>query len=260
MLLSEITPGARQMILHRIARAIREQNWFTVALEMAIVVFGILIGLQVDDWNQQRLEREGDQRALALFFDELQLMLEEARVDLGFVTASMQDISSGTEIALNCDASDEDRARLITAIENTLNWRVPDVRPSGLAEIGNSGTLARLGSPALSQAVGSIHQSIQSIDDSMNFIAPQYDRAWQMLLPYLRLTHPIRLTKLEPGVKRQPPPEYMSLVPQEKLCSSQEFLLGLSLLSSFYESSVYNFEEWNKSLTTAYGLADSDTR
>lgn len=48
--------------------------------------------------------------------------------------------------------------------------------------------------------------------------------------------------KLDLGAMREPPPEYMSLVPHETLCCSQEFLLGLSLLTDFYESSVYNFE------------------
>ena len=247
------------MILRRLADAIREQNWFTVVLEMAIVVIGILIGLQVDDWNQRRLERESDRRALDLFVDELQLMLAEANADLRQVTAFMQDLSLGTKIALNCDASDEERARLTTAIGNTLEWRVPDVRPSGLAEIGNSGTLARLGNPELTRAVGSINQIIKGIDDSINFIAPQYDRAWQMLLPYLVLSQPMKLESLL-GVPRQPPPEYMSLAPQETLCGSQEFLLGLSLLTDFYGSSVYNFEEWHKALTKAYELAEAETR
>jgi hypothetical protein len=248
------------MILRRLSHAIREQNWFTVVLELTIVVIGIFIGLQVDDWNQQRLGRASDQRALALFIDELRLMQEEVRVDLNYVTASLQDLSAGTETALKCDANDEERARLTAAIGNTLNWRVPDVRPSGLAEIGNSGTLARLGNPELSRAVGSIHQSIKGIDDSMNFIVPQFDRAWQMLLPYLILTQPIRLEKLDLGVTRQPPREYMSLVAQETLCHSQEFQLGLLLLTSFYESSVYNFEEWNRALATAYELAKEELR
>jgi len=260
MLYNEIATGARSMIFRRLAHAIREQNWFTIGLEIAIVVFGILIGLQVDDWNQQRLERAGDQRALALFIDELQLMQEEARVDLKYVTASLRELSEGTETALNCDANEHERARLTAAIGHTLNWRVPDVRPSGLAEIGNSGTLTRLGNPELSRAVGSIHQSIKGIDDSMSFIAPQFDRAWQMLLPYLVLTQPIRLENLDLGVTRQPPPEYMSLVAQQTVCQSQEFLLGLSLLTSFYESSVYNFDEWNRVLGTAYELAVAETR
>ena len=243
------------MILRRLAQAIREQNWFTVVLELAIVVIGILIGLQVDDWNQRRLERESDQRALALFVDELQLMLEEAEVDLRQVTAFMQDLLLGTEIALNCSAGEAERARLATAIGNTLEWRVPDVRPSGLAEIGNSGTLARLGNPELTRAVGSIHQGIKGQADSMIFIAPQYERAWQMLLPYLVLTQPMELGKLDVGVEQR-----VSLAPQEALCGSQQFLLALFLLTDFYRSSVYNFEHWLRALATAHALAAAEIR
>lgn len=45
------------MILRKLAEAIRKQDWFVVVLEILIVVIGIYIGLQVDDWNQRRQER-----------------------------------------------------------------------------------------------------------------------------------------------------------------------------------------------------------
>ena len=45
------------MILRRLANAIRGQDWFTVVLEVLIVVVGIVVGLQVDDWNTRRLEQ-----------------------------------------------------------------------------------------------------------------------------------------------------------------------------------------------------------
>ncbi len=44
------------MILRKLADAIAEQNWFTVVLEVLIVVVGIFIGLQVDDWSERRKE------------------------------------------------------------------------------------------------------------------------------------------------------------------------------------------------------------
>jgi hypothetical protein len=44
------------MILHHLADAIRGQNWFTVVIELAVVVVGILLGLQIDDWNERRKE------------------------------------------------------------------------------------------------------------------------------------------------------------------------------------------------------------
>ena len=52
------------MILRRLADAIRGQNWFTAALEILIVVIGIFVGLQVNDWNEVRIDRGLETRYL----------------------------------------------------------------------------------------------------------------------------------------------------------------------------------------------------
>jgi hypothetical protein len=91
--------------------------------------------------------------------------------------------------------------------------------------------------------------------DLSDFIAPQYERAWQMLLPHLVLTQPLEIEKLDLGVA-----QFVSLAPQETVCDSQEFLLSLFLLTDFYRSSVYNFEEWHRALTTAHELAEAEVR
>jgi hypothetical protein len=44
------------MIMRHLADAIRGQNWFTVLIELAVVVVGIFLGLQIDDWNERRKE------------------------------------------------------------------------------------------------------------------------------------------------------------------------------------------------------------
>ena len=59
------------MILRRLAKAIREQNWFTVVLEILIVVVGIFIGLQVDGWNQARLDKVDEQIFLERIHEEM---------------------------------------------------------------------------------------------------------------------------------------------------------------------------------------------
>ena len=46
------------VIIRRLAGALREQNWFTVVLEVMIIVVGIFIGLQVDGWNEERKKQQ----------------------------------------------------------------------------------------------------------------------------------------------------------------------------------------------------------
>ena len=45
------------MILRRITDAFRKQDWFTVVIETLIVIFGVFIGLQVNNWNEARQHR-----------------------------------------------------------------------------------------------------------------------------------------------------------------------------------------------------------
>lgn len=44
------------MILRRISQHVRDQNWFAVAIDFAIVVVGVFIGIQVSNWNAARAE------------------------------------------------------------------------------------------------------------------------------------------------------------------------------------------------------------
>lgn len=45
------------MILRRLSENLRVQNWTNVAIELAIVIVGVFIGIQAANWNQERLER-----------------------------------------------------------------------------------------------------------------------------------------------------------------------------------------------------------
>jgi hypothetical protein len=42
------------MLLRAMTRHVKEQNWFAVGLDFLIVVFGVFIGLQVSNWNEER--------------------------------------------------------------------------------------------------------------------------------------------------------------------------------------------------------------
>ncbi|GAB5412580.1 MAG: hypothetical protein Cons2KO_01830 [Congregibacter sp.] len=42
------------MILRSVTKHVKDQNWFAVAIDFFIVVFGVYVGLQVQEWSDQR--------------------------------------------------------------------------------------------------------------------------------------------------------------------------------------------------------------
>jgi len=59
------------MILRRIAEAFRRQDWFTVTVETLMVVLGVFLGLQVNNWNETRVEAERSREYLSRIRAEL---------------------------------------------------------------------------------------------------------------------------------------------------------------------------------------------
>jgi hypothetical protein len=65
------------VIIQRLAGALREQNWFTVVLEVMIVVVGIFIGLQVDGWNEGRKKQQNIEAQLLRIADDAAVLVAE---------------------------------------------------------------------------------------------------------------------------------------------------------------------------------------
>lgn len=79
------------MLLRRITKHVKDQNWFAVGLDFCIVVIGVFIGLQVANWNEVRSESERVATQLASFRAELIL----AREDFAASQAYYQDRIDG---------------------------------------------------------------------------------------------------------------------------------------------------------------------
>ena len=91
------------MIIRKLADAIRQQNWFTVVLEILIVVIGLFIGLQVDDWNQRRIDRSSE----AVYLQELLEDFEANRTSLERSTERLESILRNMNALLRQSVMDE---------------------------------------------------------------------------------------------------------------------------------------------------------
>ncbi|MEJ2258263.1 MAG: hypothetical protein P8X98_14975 [Woeseiaceae bacterium] len=71
------------MLLRKITMHVREQNWTAVLIDFVIVVVGVFVGLQVQDWNEFRKDRNEEQQLLVRLLEETELLLDVHEQELG---------------------------------------------------------------------------------------------------------------------------------------------------------------------------------
>ncbi len=59
------------MILRHIAQHLKQQHWTGVFIELVIVVLGVFLGLQAQDWNQTRQDRVLERQYLQRLHDDI---------------------------------------------------------------------------------------------------------------------------------------------------------------------------------------------
>ena len=59
------------MILRRVIAHVRKQEWTAIAIDLVIVVLGVVIGIQVSNWNAARADRERAHGYLERIRDDL---------------------------------------------------------------------------------------------------------------------------------------------------------------------------------------------
>jgi hypothetical protein len=138
------------MILSRLSRAIREQNWFAVALEFVIVIAGVVIGFQVTAWNTHR---EATARAAILTTRLIEdLRDEQWRVDgVSVYYAQVADNAQRVIDALEGRGDADDEALVIAAFRATQIFSFPVIRAT-YEEMVATGTIDLVADEALMAA------------------------------------------------------------------------------------------------------------
>lgn len=110
--------GAFSMILRRLTRNLRAQNWTSSAVELAIVILGVFIGIEGANWNQARQERQETRQLLTQLKAELATFsgfLDE----LDGYYATTRRYAATAEAGWRGDASVSDRDFVIAAYQSS---------------------------------------------------------------------------------------------------------------------------------------------
>ncbi len=157
------------MILRRLTEAFRKQDWFTVAVETLIVVFGVFIGLQVNNWNAARVA--GSDAADLL--SRLRIEAQETRTDIAdYIALNELILTDAKRLAVRlgdsetCLAMDDEMKALILSIGD---FPPPRFSLSSANEALETGRLSLIASPE-------IRDSVREMADQMAFMDNQWQR------------------------------------------------------------------------------------
>ena len=64
------------MLLRSLTKHVKDQNWFAVGIDFFIVVVGVFVGLQVQNWNEKRSIKTEEARLVA----QLTINIDDARI------------------------------------------------------------------------------------------------------------------------------------------------------------------------------------
>jgi hypothetical protein len=215
------------MILRSVTQHVRDQNWFAVALDFLIVVIGVFVGLQVQQWAQARATYEQQ----AIYINRLEADFEAIgrRLDEHFVIYDSS--RKGSRFILDLilenkhtgEAPDQDRQELGRAVSSIGAYRVPPGRSATYAEMLSQGDLSGIGNEQLRDAladydrIADLHRN--SFDDTVD-----RQNLHAMILFRHQLSRSVEDSTLQSGVRS----EVMS-VDLDGMLNDEDYALALGI-------------------------------
>ena len=123
------------MILRRLTKHVKDQNWFAVGLDFVIVVAGILIAFQITEWNEARQDKLIYEQARERVIEEARVNLERAHV----LTEGARDYENTARGVLEdfetCSADKNAEDRLTRAMQTVRFYLGVDVRDDAITQL-----------------------------------------------------------------------------------------------------------------------------
>jgi hypothetical protein len=165
------------MIVQRIAHALKTQDWSTITIELLVVVVGIILGLQVDDWNEARKKDAQERVYLERLLSDLDEMIAQHAAHEEEANAKLNSIYVTFDALRSCELAPDD----VTPFENTLLnhqglERLKVIR-SSYDEMVASGVLARIDDPMLKRKISEIYSEAAAAQQFIEYFTADLGRA-----------------------------------------------------------------------------------
>jgi hypothetical protein len=167
------------MILKRLATALKNQDWATVLIEFLIVVAGIFVGLQVNDWALERENRKQETAALERLLLESETIVAALDQQTRMTNRSNRIRRAAVQFIDSEQVIPDDDLVLRVGI-NTLD-RFPPFIPITAAyqELTSAGQMQLIRSADLREKIAIFHANVESHNRLSEIFSGEGEAFWR---------------------------------------------------------------------------------
>ncbi len=151
------------MLLVRLRKSFKELKWGVLAIEMLVLIFGISMSLQVNEWQNQRDERQLEQEYLERLIVDFGESEKVLRNDIEQLRVSVDKLLAGIKPLSKAKLTKEDHSALFEAVgQSALVGRFAVIFGT-IDELKDTGNMRLLISKNLRVSIANLYQTYQQI-------------------------------------------------------------------------------------------------
>ncbi len=162
------------MILRSVTKHVTDQNWFAVFLDLLIVVFGVFIGIQVANWNDQLAGERQAEVLMQRLVSDLSLDLENVDHLLNYQSI----VKSYAVIAIDGfnEVETVDVEQFVISAYQASQVNLPYSYRGTFSEMINTGTINLVKNNPIKTKIMSYYSDDWAKRPNMVFLAPYRER------------------------------------------------------------------------------------
>lgn len=169
------------MISRRLYQHIQSHNWFAVAVDFLIVVIGVFVGIQVSNWNAERMER----RAARTYIERIREDIDASANSIGNMLTYYRTVKQHALAALasfDRPEAELDQQFLVDAYQAS-QILMRSVERSTYDEILSAGAMNSIPDVEVRRRLANFYKNVDAIEELMRYVPP-YRETLRRYMPY----------------------------------------------------------------------------
>ena len=246
------------MIFRRIKAHIAKEDWFAVFIDFMIVVFGVFMGFQVQEWNSNRNDRADAQQYRERLATDMELSIVRNDSHIKYQKLQRTQINTILDALDTCTITDNQKPEFAAGLYNLGKISLPIVIMYTIDELNATGKFQLIGDEEMRRLISSTVREVATTED----IDPQVTGRTIPSINYVRTKVRFRMDEI-PGWPEEIAADKV-IYDFQDLCGDQKFVNSIAAVDEVLHSTiVLNEQARDKqkevlmALRTRFGVAET---